>query len=69
MALLAAAVLSRGPPAITTTGALRVGAQAALLLLLIASVTFPAFNALGITAVMGVLLALCVAPQRGEAAA
>ena len=67
--LLAVAVLSRGPPAITTTGALRVGAQAALLLLLIASVTFPAFNALGITAVMGVLLALCIAPQRGSVAA
>ncbi|HEX5622361.1 MAG TPA: O-antigen ligase family protein, partial [Solirubrobacteraceae bacterium] len=67
--LLVAAVLSRGPPAITTAGALRVGAQAALLLLLIGSVTFPAFNALGITAVMGVLLALCVAPQRGGAAA
>jgi O-antigen/teichoic acid export membrane protein len=46
--LLGAAVLLRGPP----------GAQAALLLLLIASVTFPAFNALGITASMGVLLAL-----------
>jgi O-antigen/teichoic acid export membrane protein len=46
--LLGAAALLRGPP----------GAQAALLLLLVASVTFPAFNALGITASMGVLLAL-----------
>ena len=46
--LFGAVVLLRGPP----------GAQAALLLLLIASVTFPAFNALGITASMGVLLAL-----------
>jgi hypothetical protein len=33
-----------------------------LLLLLIASVTFPSFNTLGITAAMGVLVALCAAP-------
>lgn len=59
LALIGAALLSRGPPATTTTGAVRVGAQAALLLLLIASVTFPAFNTLGISAVMGVLVALC----------
>jgi hypothetical protein len=63
--VLAAAVLSRGPPATTTAGALRAGAQAALLLLLIASVTFPAFNTLGITAVMGVLVALCTTPRGG----
>jgi hypothetical protein len=67
--LLAAAVLSRGPPATTTAGALRAGAQASLLLLLIASVTFPAFNTLGITAVMGVLLALCTVPRGGGATA
>jgi O-antigen/teichoic acid export membrane protein len=63
--LLVASALSRGPPATTTTGVLRVGAQAALLALLLASVTFPAFNTLGITAVMGVLVALCVAPRGG----
>jgi O-antigen/teichoic acid export membrane protein len=58
--LLAGAIISRGPPDPgTTAGAMRVGAQAALLLLLVASLTFPAFEALGITAVMGVLLALC----------
>jgi O-antigen/teichoic acid export membrane protein len=57
--LLIAAVLSRGPPTTTTFGAVRVGAQAGLLLLLIASVTFPAFATLGITAVMGVMVALC----------
>jgi O-antigen/teichoic acid export membrane protein len=56
--LLGAVVLLRGPPETTTRGALRAGAQAALLLLLIASFTFPAFNALGITAAMGVLVAL-----------
>jgi hypothetical protein len=69
LVLLAAAVLSRGPPATTTAGATRAGAQAALLLLLIASVTFPAFNTLGITAAMGVLVALCAAPRAGGATA
>jgi O-antigen/teichoic acid export membrane protein len=53
--LIGAAVLLRGPPV-----PMRTGAQAALLLLLVASVTFPAFNALGITAAMGVLVALGV---------
>jgi O-antigen/teichoic acid export membrane protein len=64
--LLGAAIVSRGPPSPTTTvGAVRVGAQAALLLLLVASITFPAFEALGITAVMGLLITLCfVAPRR-----
>jgi hypothetical protein len=51
--LLGAASLLRGPP-----GALRNGAQASLLLLLVASFTFPAFNALAITAAMGVLVAV-----------
>ena len=37
----------------------RHGAQGALLLLLVASLTFPAFNTYGITATMGVLLAMC----------
>jgi hypothetical protein len=67
--LLVAAVSSRGPPATTNAGALRAGAQAALLLLLTASVTFPAFNTLGITAAMGVLVALCAPPREGGAAA
>jgi O-antigen/teichoic acid export membrane protein len=59
--LLGAALVSRGSPGPgTTAGAMRLGAKAALLLLLLASMTFPAFEALGITAVMGVLLALCL---------
>jgi O-Antigen ligase len=62
--LLGAAVVLRGPPGTTTLGALRAGAQASLLLLLVASLTFPAFNALGITAAMGVLLALCAQEAR-----
>jgi O-antigen/teichoic acid export membrane protein len=66
--LLCVALLSRGPPPSTgTVGALRSGAQASLLLLLIASLTFPAFNTLGITAVMGLLIALCAWPTVAEA--
>jgi hypothetical protein len=38
---------------------IRLGSQAAMLLLLVSSVTFPSFNAFGITATMGVLTALC----------
>ena len=61
--VLGGALVVRGPPATTTTvGALRAGAQASLALLLIASMTFPAFNTLGITAGMGVLIALCAGP-------
>jgi hypothetical protein len=37
----------------------RIGSKASLLALLLISITFPAFNDLGITAVMGVLAALC----------
>jgi hypothetical protein len=57
--LLGVAVLLRGPPNL-----MKVGAQASLLLLLVASVTFPAFITLGITATMGVLLALCAQEAR-----
>jgi predicted acyltransferase len=60
-------VLWRRPRGPTTVEALRGGAQAALLLLLLASFTFPAFEALGITAVMGVLAALAFAPREATA--
>lgn len=43
-------------------GSVALGAQAALVMALISSVTFPSFEFLSITAVMGVLLALCAAP-------
>lgn len=43
-------------------GAVQNGARGALLTLVIASVTFPSFNQLGITAVMGVLMAIGCAP-------
>ncbi len=59
--LIAGAIVVRGPPG----GApLRTGAQASLMLLLIASMTFPAFNTLAITAVMGALLAVCLAARQ-----
>jgi hypothetical protein len=63
LVLLGAAVLWRRPRGPTTLESMRGGAQAALVLLLLASVTFPAFEALGITAVMGLLVALCFAPR------
>jgi O-antigen ligase len=63
-ALLVAAVLRRGPP---TGGplfhAVRNGAQAGLLLLLVAMVTFPSVNSLAITPTIGLLLAICAAPR------
>ena len=43
--------------------AVRVGARRALLTLVLASITFPSFNQLGITAVMGVLMAIGCAPD------
>ena len=58
----------------STVEAVRNGAQGSLLALAVASVTFPSFNQLGITAVMGVLMALALsppsrpgAPHRGRA--
>lgn len=61
--LLAWAVLSRPPPQRDPlTQALRIGAQGALMVLLLASITFPSFNALDITAVMGTLAAICFTP-------
>lgn len=64
-ALMIWAVFSRPPPrqgaALKT---LRIGSQAALFTLLMSSITFPSFNALDITATMGVLAALCLSPAR-----
>ena len=58
-ALLAWAVVARGSPSGDHLfDALRGGAQAALLALLISSVTFPTFNGLAITGTMGVLAAI-----------
>ncbi|MGW6564847.1 O-antigen ligase family protein [Streptomyces sp. NPDC054975] len=58
--VIVAAVVRRGPPAEEwRSHALRIGSRASLLALLLISVTFPAFDALGITAVMGLLVAVC----------
>jgi O-antigen ligase len=63
-ALLAWAVVSRAPPGRDLhLHTLRIGAQGGLLVLLLSSITFPAFNSVSITALMGVLLALCFAPR------
>ena len=55
-----------------STARVRLGAQAALLVMLVViSITFPSFSALNITAVGGVLLAICLGmpgPRGGRAA-
>lgn len=57
-ALLAWAIVARGTDARSPAGALRNGAQGALLALAIISVTFATFNALTTTAVLGFLFAV-----------
>lgn len=65
---LAAAVVWRRPRGDDPLyAAVRTGCQGALLVLLIASVTFPSFSQLAITPAMGVLLAVCASgAQRGR---
>ena len=66
------AIFARPPPRIDPLfRAVRVGAQASLLLLAVISITFPAFSALNITAAAGVLLAICLGlpGPRGDRAA
>ncbi len=59
--LLLWATFCRPPPRERRlAGVLRVGAQAALFVMLLASFTFPTFNGLEITAAMGVLAAICL---------
>lgn len=57
--LLAVAALRRARDDDGTWHALQIGSQASVLALLLTSITFPAFNVLGITAVLGVLVAVC----------
>jgi hypothetical protein len=62
--LLGWAVVSRAPPNEDPSSRwIRVGAKTALLVLLISSVTFPSFNALSITVMMGVLTAIALTPR------
>jgi hypothetical protein len=61
--LLGWAIMARPPPGQDpVVKALRNGSQAALLVLIVSSITFPSFNSLTITGVMGVLAALCFIP-------
>jgi len=61
--LIGWAVVQRAPPdEEPSTRWVRIGAQTALLVLLVSSVTFPSFNALSITVAMGVLIAIAVTP-------
>lgn len=60
-AVIGWAVVARPPPTIDPLyRAVRLGAQAALLVMLVVSITFPSFSALNITAVGGTLLAICL---------
>jgi hypothetical protein len=62
---LAWSVFARPPPGERSLAkTLRVGSQGALFTLLLSSLTFPSFNALEITTVMGVLAALCLSGPR-----
>jgi hypothetical protein len=53
----------RRPSAVSRVTALVTGAQASLLGVLLVSVTFPPFNALTLTATLGMLIAMAVLPQ------
>jgi O-antigen ligase len=62
LGLVAWAIVARGPPAPPADPASRAllnGARAGLLGVAIASVTFPAFTTLAVTAVIGLLMAIC----------
>jgi O-antigen ligase len=62
-ALLVWAVAMRAPPELDPgRRTLRVAAQGGLVVLLLSSVTFPSFNSLTITSVMGVLMGICFMP-------
>ena len=61
LALIAAAALRRAPPQRDPAwAAVRLGSRASLAALLVVALAFPVFNTLGITAVMGVLAAICL---------
>lgn len=62
--LMGAAICRRGPPLDDALLQSVVnGSQAALLGLVVTSVTFPSFNQLSITSTMGLLMALCLSPR------
>lgn len=64
------AIAWRGPPeGGALFAAVRVGAQASLLALLVAAITFPSFTASGVTTAMGVLVAICALPRIARTAA
>jgi hypothetical protein len=67
--LIGWAILQRGPPRRDSLdGALRRGAKGALAGLALATVTFPSFSALGITYVIGLLLAIAMSRAPGRSA-
>jgi O-antigen ligase/polysaccharide polymerase Wzy-like membrane protein len=64
--LILATVMRRGPPSDDPQlETLRIACQATLLGLLAVCMAWPIFNTLGLTAAMGVMLAVCLAPRAG----
>jgi hypothetical protein len=61
--LIGVAVIRSSPAGDERLRMLHTGSQASLLALLVIGVTFPPFNAFGITALMGVLAAVCLQPR------
>lgn len=69
LTFLAACVLRRDSSRqLSSYGALRTGAQGSILGILIINLTFPAFNALGVTAVLGLLAAIVWVPAQASQA-
>ena len=65
LAVVLWAVVARPPPYVDRLHrAVQLGAQAALLVILVVSITFPSFVALNITALCGVLIAICLGLPR-----
>jgi hypothetical protein len=63
------ASIFRRPPRVddALAGQLAIAAQGSLLGLLLINITFPSFNALGVSAATGLLAALCWMPDRRRA--
>lgn len=69
LGVVAWAIVARPPPGGDRIHrAVQLGAQAALLVIMVVSITFPSFVALNITALCGVLLAICLGLPRTRGA-
>jgi hypothetical protein len=70
MLVLCLSIAWRGPPeGGRLLAAVRVGAQASLVALLVAAMLFPVFTASGVTTLIGALIAICALPRSAGGAA